>query len=115
MYMPNARNLRLGPNATYIPLTGVGVLRETQISGLVSGVKQIFAFLNNNMLVHLTQNCGIWGSKPMQGPKANRFAPQWNIGFRVPVVNIVLRTDMGGLGSIYKILNYSTTTAASVS
>ena len=27
MYMANARYLRLGPNATYIPLTCVGVLR----------------------------------------------------------------------------------------
>ena len=27
MYMANARNLRLGPNATYIPLTCIGVSR----------------------------------------------------------------------------------------
>ena len=27
MYMANARNLHLGPNATYIPLTSMGVLR----------------------------------------------------------------------------------------
>ena len=27
MYMANMRILRLGPNATYIPLTRVGVLR----------------------------------------------------------------------------------------
>ena len=40
MYMVNARNLHLGPNTTYIPLT--------QILGLASGV---FAFLDTNMLV----------------------------------------------------------------
>ena len=28
MYMANARNLRLGPNATYIPLTVVGGWRR---------------------------------------------------------------------------------------
>ena len=28
MYMANARNLHLGPNATYIPLTGVGGWRR---------------------------------------------------------------------------------------
>ena len=28
MYMPNAKTQRQGPNATYIPLAGVGVLRR---------------------------------------------------------------------------------------
>ena len=54
-----------------------------QIFDLASGVKQIFAFLDTNMLVNLTQNCGIGGSKPTPGPNANGFASQWNIGFNV--------------------------------
>ena len=73
MYMANTKNLRLGPNATYIPLTlGVWVfaLGVTQIFGLVSGVTQIFAFLDTNMLVSLTQKLCHWGSRPKQGPYA---------------------------------------------
>ena len=48
MYMANARNLRLGPNATYIPLTHVG--------GFALGDAKKFASPNakdTNMLVHL--------------------------------------------------------------
>ena len=42
MYVPNAKILRWDPNATYIPLTGVGLaLGVTQILGLASGVTQI--------------------------------------------------------------------------
>ena len=45
----NQRNLHLGPNATYIPLTCLCILRYvTQILGLALDV---FAFLDTNMLV----------------------------------------------------------------
>ena len=52
-YMANARNLRLGPNATYIPLTCVWVSRW--------GVTQILAFLDTctNMLVFPMQNIAL--------------------------------------------------------
>ena len=49
-------------------------LGETQILGLASGVTQILAFLDTNMLVYPTQ---------MPGPNTNGFASQWNIGFSV--------------------------------
>ena len=83
MYMPNARILHLEPNATYIPLTCVWVLRWVmQILGLASGV---FAFLDNNMLVSFALGdakvCR-WGSKPTPVPNANGFASQWNIGLK---------------------------------
>ena len=42
MYMANANILRLEPNATYIPLTRVGVLRW---------VTHIFSVFSNNMMV----------------------------------------------------------------
>ena len=29
-------------------------------------------------------NCGVGGSKPTQGPNANGFASQWNIGLKGP-------------------------------
>ena len=64
--MPNAKILRLEPNATYIPLTCVGFrVGVTQILGLASGV---FAFLDTDMLVCLTQK--------------KSFVSQWNIGFK---------------------------------
>ena len=55
--MPNVSNLRLGPNAIYIPLTCIGVSRWgfalglTQILKFELGVLQILAFLDTNMLV----------------------------------------------------------------
>ena len=48
MYMANARNLRLGPNATYIPLTRFG--------GFALGDSKKFASpiaKDTNMLVYL--------------------------------------------------------------
>ena len=69
MYMANARNLRLGPNATYIPLTRVG--------GFESGDAKNCASPNakdTNMLVYFIGDAKV--------PNANGFASQWNIGFR---------------------------------
>ena len=66
MYMANARNLHLGPNTTYIPLTSVWVWRwgVTQILRLASGGYANFAFLDTNTKFWR------WGSRPMQGPNA---------------------------------------------
>ena len=68
--------LGIQPNLYSIDLRRGFVLGEMQILGLVSGVTQIFAFLDTNMLVYPTQNCGIG------------FVSQWNIGFRLPLVLI---------------------------
>ena len=63
--MPNARILHLGPNATYIPLTCVWVLRW---------VTQCFCVLRYQIV------CIGWGPNPTPGPNASGFASQWNIG-----------------------------------
>ena len=81
MYTPNASPNARRPNATYIPLTHVGVV--TQILGIAMGVTQILGFLVTNMLVSLTQNCGVRGSKAKPGPNVNGFASQWNIAFNL--------------------------------
>ena len=57
MYMANARNLRLGPNPTYIPLTRVA-----------------------NFFMH---DVGIFALGDAKVPNTNGFASQWNIGFSV--------------------------------
>ena len=44
-------------------------LGETQILGLASGVMEILAFLDTNVLVYPTQNCGIWGLSHLQDPR----------------------------------------------
>ena len=62
MYMANAKIFRLGPIATYIPLTRVGVLRFAS-----SNAK------DTNMLVYFAL-----GNAKV--PNANGFASQWNIG-----------------------------------
>ena len=64
MYMANARILRLGPNATYIPLTRVGVSH----------------WGNANLEISR------WWSKPTRGFNPNVFALQWNIGLRSNIV-----------------------------
>ena len=62
MYMANARNLLLGPNATYIPLTCVRVsCKVTQILGLSSGFFAFFRYQHEQ-----------------------KFALQWNIGLAIP-------------------------------
>ena len=55
-------------DSTYIPLTCVWLSRRgvTPILGLVSGVKQIFAFLDTNMLVSPRRNCGVGGISQRQ-------------------------------------------------
>ena len=68
MYMADARNLYLGHNATYIPLTCVGVSHW-------------------GFRVFRYQHFLRWGSKPTQRPNANVFVSQWNIGFRVSNIN----------------------------
>ena len=65
MYMANARNLHLGPNATYIPLPRVGG----------------FALGDVKNLRHPT-HVGIFVFGDAKVPNANGFASQWNIGFR---------------------------------
>ena len=79
MYMANAEVLRLVPNATYIPLTCVGVK---------------FALPNakdTNMLVYFA----LADAKVLN---ANGFASQWNIGFTV------LETAMPPFLFVYSIL-----------
>ena len=66
MYMANARNLRFGPYATYIPLTRVGVL----------------ALGDTKNLLHTTQHVGIFALGDAKVPNTNGFASQWNIGSR---------------------------------
>ena len=93
MYMPNARNVRLGPNATYIPLTCVGGLHwgNTNFRSGVGG--------NANFRIFRYQHVSIpniklwrWGSKPTPGSDANGFASHWTIGFKLPVM-IMLESD----------------------
>ena len=75
MYMPDAKTQRQEPNATYIPLAGVGVLRRDKRKFY------IFPFFSDtNMLVSPTQNSGVGGLSQRQG-LTQFFASQWNIGF----------------------------------
>ena len=67
--MANAINLHLGPNAIYIPLTGVG--------GFVLGdAKKRY------------QHVGIFVLGDAKVPNANGFASQWNIGLRLAKVSL---------------------------
>ena len=75
MYMANVKILRSGPKATY---TRVGVSRFK----ICVEVKEFLAFLDTNMSVSPTQNCGGGCSKPTPGPNAYGFASQLNIGLR---------------------------------
>ena len=71
--MANAKILRWGPNATYIPPTRVGDSRGvTQILG--------FSVFRYHVCIPNTK-LWPWGSEPTQGPNVNGFALQWNIGF----------------------------------
>ena len=67
MYMANARNLRLGTNAIYIPLNRVG--------GFAVGERY--------------QHVGIFALGDAKVPNANGFASQWNIGFRIVLLHLV--------------------------
>ena len=71
MYIANAKILRWGPNATYVPLTCV----------------QVDVGRNANFSVFRYHHVGIgnaklwrWGSKTTPVPNANGFESQWNIG-----------------------------------
>ena len=82
MYMPNAKILRWGPNATYIPLTGVGGEANYRFG---VGCFRVFRYQHVMMLVSFAlgdAKVWRWGSKPMPVPNANGFASQWNIGFK---------------------------------
>ena len=88
MYMANMKILRWGPNATYIPLTGVGVSR----------------WGNANFSVFRYQHVGI--------PNANGFASQWNIGFSIrttwlttpPVADVATTRIVGALAGLLGLL-----------
>ena len=76
--------LRLGPNATYIPLTRVGFLRWVmQILKFAFWVTQIFSFFRYQHVGISNTKLWRWGSKPTPVPNANVFLSQWNIGFSV--------------------------------
>ena len=80
--MANAKILRLEPNATYISLTGVGVLHwVTQILKFAFRVTQILSVFRYQHVSIGNAKLWRWGSKPMPVPNANGFALQWNIGF----------------------------------
>ena len=84
MYMANAKVLCLVPNATYIPLTSVEVLRWANANFKIRvGSKA-------NLSVFKYQHVGIgnaklsrWGCNPTQAPNASGLASQWNIGLRI--------------------------------
>ena len=69
IYMANARILRWGPNATYIPPARVlGLaLGVMQILAFALGIMQIIAFLDTNMLVSPTQNGRVGGLNHRDG------------------------------------------------
>ena len=78
MYMPNAKPNARRPNATYIPLTGVGgwrrVKRNFLVSRRVKREKFSYALGNAKVLFFALGDTKV--------PNANYFASQWNIGFR---------------------------------
>ena len=89
--MPNASLNARRPNATYIPLTGVGAWRRglasgvTQILGLASEVTQILALGNAKIYQHVgISNAKFWrrGHCPTPTPDTRYFASQWNIGLK---------------------------------
>ena len=89
MYMPNARVLRLEPNATYIPLTRIGVLRWVmQILKFALGLTQVFCVFRYQHVGIGNAKLWRWGSKPTPVPNANGFASQWNIGLNIGLSQI---------------------------
>ena len=63
-----------------------------QIFKFTLGVTQILAFLDTNMLVWVTQNCGVLGPSQRQYPTGMFFLTQWNIGFIVGVWTLFSET-----------------------
>ena len=80
MYMPNAKILRWGPNATYIPLE-MGFALATQRKKFASpnardtDMLVFFALGNAQLLSFVLGNAKL--------PDASSFASQWNIGLRL--------------------------------
>ena len=78
MYMVNARNLRLRPNATYIPLTRIGGFALGDAKNLRHPTQEIptswyFLALGNTKVLSFALG-------DAKVPNANRFVSQWNIG-----------------------------------
>ena len=78
MYMANARNLRLVPNTTYIPLTCVGGFALGDVNNLRNLTQKyqhvgIFALGDAKVLSFALADAKV--------PNVNGFASQWNIGF----------------------------------
>ena len=83
MYMANAEFCVLEPNATYIPLTRVGVLRWlTQILKFALGIAHIFSVFRYQHVGTGNAKLWRWGSKPTPVNNVNGFESQWNIGFK---------------------------------
>ena len=73
MYMANAKILRWGPNAAYIPLTRIGGLRWGKGKFCFAlGVRQILVFLDTNMLVSPARNFA-FRLLPDADPQRERF------------------------------------------
>ena len=69
MYLPNTSPSHWGPNATYIPPARVGVVIGGNANFSIRiGVMQILAFLDTNMLVSPTRNCGDGGLSQCEDP-----------------------------------------------
>ena len=82
MYMTNARNLRLVPNATYIPLTRIGG----------------FALSDAKNLRHAKVPSFVLGDAKV--PNANGFASQWNIGSRFCFYTYQINPERSDSGTI---------------
>ena len=77
---------------------------ETQTLCFASGVRQILAFLDTNMLVSPTQIFTLGeptNAKICIGPNASNFASQWNIGF-----NGSLSKPLSYFCTVYTISDY---------
>ena len=83
MYTAKAKILRWGPNTTYILLTRVGVCigGNANLRFGVGGNTNFSVFRYQHVCV---PNAKLWRwvSEPTQGPNANGFALQWNIGLK---------------------------------
>ena len=73
IYMANAKKLRLGPNATYIPMTRVGGFASPNARD--TNMLVFFALGNAKVLYFALGDTKV----PMN---VNVFASQWNIGLR---------------------------------
>ena len=83
--MPNAKTQRQGPNATYIPLAGIGVLRwERHNYFFCVGRDANFVFAFFQIPTCWYPNAKFWrrGLFPNATPRRQNFASQWNIGLR---------------------------------